>query len=133
MKLIQTGLPRSAARSISPPPTCGMTSAGEASPTWKFSVTADDPGEPDATGADAALDGDASARDADGPALPPAPEPSGEGVGRAGSGPTSTKPTSNAPAATKPANRPATIESRDPMTREGTSTSVPEAVRTARW
>ena len=39
-------------------------------------------------------------------------------------GPTKTNPSSNAPATSRPANRPATMESRDPMGREGTSTCV---------
>src|SRR5687767_3815117 len=34
MKLIQTGFPRSAARSIVPPPSWGRTSDGAGSPTW---------------------------------------------------------------------------------------------------
>ena len=132
MKLTQTGLPRSAERSISPPPTWGTTSAGAASPTWKFSVTVEEPGEAADPDGPPDADGDgANEAEADAPGLA-APEPEGDGVGRTGSGPTSTKPASNAPAARRPASRPATIESRDPMRREGTSTSVPEALPTVR-
>src|SRR5262245_10180875 len=129
MKFTQTALPRIVERSIVPPPTWGTSRAGAGWPMWKFSVADDDPGdaapEPDATAdpaADAAADGDAPAD-----ASPGLPDGSaGAGDRRTGSGPTNTNATSNAPATSRPASRPATMESRDPMRRERTSTTVTE-------
>jgi hypothetical protein len=90
-------------------------------------------GEPEAAGEaglEAEGDGDADA-DADG--LGSASDGAADGDGWTGPGPTSTKPTSNAPATSRPASRPATMDSRDPMGREGTSTAVPEAAPGLRW
>lgn len=101
-------------------------------------MTADDPGDPgapepgaaaepdglaDATGDGAAVDGaTVDGATVDGAGLSDAT--AAEADGRAGAGPTKTNPSSNAPATSRPANRPATMESRDPMGREGTSTCV---------
>ncbi len=109
---------------------------------------ADDPGDPaapepgaaaepeaagDPTGDAGAVDGaglsDAAAGDptrgagaVDGAGLSDAA--AAEANGWAGAGPMKTNPSSNAPATSRPANRPAMMESRDPMGREGTSTCV---------
>ena len=135
-----------------PPPTWGTTSPGAGWPMWKFSVTAEAPGEPAGAetgavgepeaageaGLEAEGDGDGDADgdgdgDADGDGLGEASDGAADGDGWTGPGPTTTKPTSNAPATSRPASRPATMDSRDPMGREGTSTCVPGAGLALRW
>ena len=103
---------------------------------------ADDPGDPgapepgaaaepevagdptgDAGAVDGAVDGAIDGAGAvDGAGLSDAA--AAEADGWAGTGPMKTNPSSNAPATSRPANRPAMMESRDPMGREGTSTCV---------
>ena len=107
-------------------------------------MTADDPGDPGTAEPDAAGELEASA-DAEGDGRTPVGDgltdgtgvTDGDGLtdgdGRTGPGPTNTNPTSNAPATRRPANRPARMDRRDPMGREGTSTCVPGAGLGLRW
>ena len=101
MKLIQTGRPRSAARSTVPPPTWGRRSSGAAWPTWKLALAAVALAEPGA-GDD---DGDGEAKGAG--------EAAGEavrtGADGAGSGARSTMATTINAAASTPDRSPATI------------------------
>src|SRR5215218_25232 len=132
MKLTQTGLPRRAVRSIVPPPSCGTTSGGAVSPTWKplwpASLAAGDPmgaPEPPGTAEGATADGDAGSdatMDGDGATLAVG-STVGAGVGRrpTGSGPTNTKAASTPTATRTPARRPARMVAPVFMRREGTS------------
>ena len=122
MKLTQTGLPFSEARSIVPPPTCGTTSAGAGSPTWKPEVV-------EVLALEVAAGFDGAAEDAAGVPDDAAGELEawaidGAGVaGEAGSGARASRPISRMAATPTPASSPAAIANRGPIAAEGTSTS----------
>ncbi len=113
MKLIQTGRPLKLARSIVPPPTCGMSRGGAGWPIWNAASGAADDGaaeaEPPGDGETTAIDGRADATAADGAAT------DGSGV----SGAKARSPPSSSAAAATPTTRPATIDRRAHISRGG--------------
>ena len=149
MKLTQTGFPRSAARSIVPPPTWGRTRAGAGSPTWKAPLPLDDAAadaEPDAEGppdAEAEPEPDVDAAEAEADPEDDGDTPEGtaadgtelDGGGDTtgtGSGASTTIPPRTSAATAMPTSRPARIDRRGDMWAGGYQYERPAAASKAR-
>src|SRR6476619_4582784 len=106
MKSIQTGWPFRLARSIVPPPTCGMVRAGAGSPTWNCDAgpLADDTAD---AATDGAADGELALGATDGNGVGGAVESIaiGGGVDSAGSGANARIPPRTSPPTTTPSTR----------------------------